>query len=114
MGVMKSKEREFQRKRDEVYVDFPGQPNVMDWQVENISIGGFRVSGSVRGEPGSEVSCVLSFPAAGVDLAVKAMVVWLQEGAPQRMGLKFERLEPWDRLRLAHALYLRRKLRDAA
>jgi hypothetical protein len=114
MEGMKSKDREFLRKRDEVYVDFPEKANVMDWEVENISIGGFRVSGSVDGEPGTELECVLTFPAAGVDIEAKARVVWSRDSNPPRLGLKFENLGPGDRLKLAHALYLRRKLKDAA
>lgn len=113
MGGM-GKNRKFFRKKDEVYVDFPDHPNVMDWEVENISIGGFRLSGTVEGVPGSELECVLSFPAAGVDIAAKAKVVWSRDSTPPRLGLKFESLEPGDRLKLAHALYLRRKLKDAA
>jgi hypothetical protein len=111
---MKSKDREFLRRSDEVYVDFPEKPNIMDWEVKNISIGGFRVSGTLDGEPGTELDCVLSFPAAGVDIEARARVVWSRDGRPPSMGLRFEKLEPGDRLRLAHALYLRRKLKDAA
>lgn len=114
MGGMKDKERKFMRKSDEVYVDFPRQPDVMDWEVQNVSIGGFRVKGSVRGSPGSEIECVLTFPAAGVDIPARARVVWSQDSAPPTLGLEFAQLEPGDRLRLAHALYLKRKLKDAA
>ena len=114
MEGMKSKDREFLRKQDEVYVDFPEKANVMDWEVENISIGGFRVSGSLEGAPGTELECVLSFPAAGVDIEARARVVWSRDSSPPRVGLRFENLEPGDRLKLAHALYMRRKLKDAA
>jgi hypothetical protein len=108
------KDRHFLRRVDEVYVDFPGQPNVMDWCVENISVGGFRASGTIRGRPGELVDCVLSFPAAGVDVEATARVVWATMGEPTRIGLRFEQMEPGVRLKLAHALYLRRKLKDAA
>jgi hypothetical protein len=113
MDVMKDKDRRFQRKRDEVYVDFPAQPDVMDWEVQNVSVGGFRVRGTVRGEPGSELECVLTFPAAGVDIPAKARVVWSEGGRPPTLGLVFAELEPGDRLKLAHALYQKRRLKAA-
>ena len=90
------------------------QPDVMDWEVQNVSIGGFRVKGSVRGTPGSEIECVLTFPAAGVDIPARARVVWSEDGAPPTLGLEFAELQTGDRLKLAHALYLKRKLKDAA
>ncbi len=114
MGGMKDKDRRFRRRAEEVYVDFPEQPDVMDWEVENVSIGGFRVKGTVRGQPGSEIECVLTFPAAGVDIPARVRVVWAEKGNPPMVGLEFVTLGPGDRLKLAHALYLRRKLKDAA
>jgi len=108
---MKGKQREFQRKVDEVYVDFPGHPDVMDWNVENISIGGLRLTGTLDVEPGTELECMLTFPAAGVDIHVRAVLVWRME---RTYGLVFGDLEPGDRLRFAHALYLGRRLKQAA
>jgi len=114
MEGMKDKERRFMRKKEEVYVDFPRQPDVLDWEVQNVSIGGFRVRGTVSGNPGAEMECVLTFPAAGVDIPARARVVWSEDGSPPTLGLEFADLEPGDRLRLAHALYLKRKLKRAA
>jgi hypothetical protein len=111
---MKDKDRKFLRKKDEVYVDFPDQPNVMDWEVQNVSIGGFKVSGSLKGEPGTEIECVLTFPAAGVDIPARAKVVWTKGPGKPTLGLEFAELGDGERLKLAHALYLKRKLKDAA
>ena len=102
------------RKRDEVYVDFPDKADVMDWVVEDISVGGFRLRGTVDTEPGTVMDCVLSFPAAGVDVPAEARVVWSEDGTPRRTGLRFESLAPGDRLRLAHALYLKRQVKKVA
>jgi hypothetical protein len=113
MGNM-ARDRKFLRKRDEVYVDFPDRANVMDWQVENISCGGLRVTGTLADGPGSTLRCIVSFPAAGVDIEAMVRVVWSREGSPPELGLVFADLEPGERLRLAHALYHRRRLKDAA
>ena len=102
------------RKREEVYVDFPDKTNVMDWIVEDISVSVFRLKGTMGTEPGTLIDCVLSFPAAGVDVPAEARVIWSEDGTPSRMGLRFESLAPGDRLRLAHALYLKRQVKKVA
>jgi len=86
-------------------VHFAGAYGEVVRVVDDISLGGLRISGPIPAVAGEKVDLALRLPHLSSDVKVTGTVVWVEPSAAgdhATVGIRFEDLDPANHVMLSH------------
>ena len=81
--------RRHKRYELEAFVDYTGREFLMNHKIDDLSMGGLRLTTTEPEPVGTPVVLVITFPDLDAVIEVKGEVVWVKTAPSNEMGIRF-------------------------